>query len=206
MPCRKCDLKQPICENCVKGKFVCGGYQRDIIVVEVSTDGRGQYKPPQRMEVQRQDQLYEVSISDVRSRDLNRTIFEIEVFEAFWAIYLPKDVLLGPVVRFPNAPNAVERWARWTQSLTATSDTVRCALLALTVAKLGRARQDQAMVRQGLELYGKSLSQVVGELKTPSRVDRAEMIATCRLLALYEVLSLRKSYTFRGLTFTSLSL
>lgn len=157
-----------------------------MIVVQVDTDGKGSYKPP-APEEQHQLSTYEASLADIRSRNLNRSTVEIDCFHAFWELYLPKSVSRGcPTKNIKN--NVVQRWAEWIQGMTPKSDILRCALLALSVSKVGRSRQDQVMIQRGMELYGQSLSRFAGELKRASKYDDLELIATCRLFALYEVI------------------
>lgn len=185
----QCDLGQPICGNCKSGKFVCGGYQRDIIVVQADTAGKGQYKR-QLLEKRRQAPLRAPSLTDVRSKDLNRSAFEIHCFNAFWSLYLPRVVLsecpTKPSIAF-NAAGNWARWARWTQDMVPNCEHMRCALLAVSASRVGQSRHDPTMIHHGMKLYGKAISQVAGQLKDLPRLRQTEVIATCRLLALYEV-------------------
>ncbi|KAF2798109.1 hypothetical protein K505DRAFT_371984 [Melanomma pulvis-pyrius CBS 109.77] len=184
---KKCDLKQPTCDVCAKGKLLCGGYQREMIVVQVE-GGKGVYKP-QAIEIKRQAPLRMPSIADMRTRDLNRAALETKCFTTFWDLYIPKDKDIGKWGLDANRTNALARLPAYTSRNVSSSDKLRCALLALSISKIGRANQDRAMIERGMELYGKSLSQVTSQLRRQAGFDSMEMLVTCRLLALYEQLN-----------------
>ena len=67
---------------------------------------------------------------------------------------------------------------------------IKNAMQAVSVSSIGWWRKDPVMTRRGIELYVKSLAQVSIALKRPKNPDTVEVMATCRLLALYEVRSL----------------
>ncbi|KAF2261723.1 hypothetical protein CC78DRAFT_499687, partial [Lojkania enalia] len=189
----QCDLQEPTCGNCIKGKFVCGGYRRDMIVVQLGPEGKKvQYRAP---EVSSRHGIMSSVLSpiDFRLRDLNRSALEIEYFDAFWDIYLPKPFLKARMHDFQGIKIPLVRWARWTQDRSAQNDTLRCALLALCISKVGWWKRDQSMKRRGIELYGRSLLRVAAALRNLERIDRTQLVATCRLLVLYEQLNDTKS-------------
>lgn len=79
-----------------------------MILVQVDPDGKGQYKP-QHTADQPQATIREVSPADIRLRDLNRTAFEIECFNAFWGIYLPKDMVIYYLAKLKNGAYSWKR-------------------------------------------------------------------------------------------------
>ncbi|KAF2183035.1 hypothetical protein K469DRAFT_668537 [Zopfia rhizophila CBS 207.26] len=184
----QCDLQQPTCGNCLKGKFVCGGYRRDMIVVQVDPKSRtGKYKP-MKAETCRGDIVRAISPADARFRDLNRTALEVKCFDTFWALYLPKTLRNNSISDDLTA--FVVNWAELAQALTSGNDILRCALLALSVSKVGQLNNDRAMIQRGMELYGKTLSRVGSALRNLATLNKMEVLTTCTLLALYEVGSL----------------
>jgi hypothetical protein len=182
----QCDLKKPTCDACAKGKLVCGGYQREMIVIQVEA-GKGAYKP-QTKEVKRQVPIRLASMSDIRIRDLNRTAPETHCFTAFWKLYGSKDEPIGNWGPETKIHKTATRLMQYTYQHVPDSDKLRCALLALSVSKLGRANKDQALIKRGMELYGKAVAKVAFEIKHRPAFDKMEMLVTCRLLALYEVI------------------
>ena len=78
---RKCDLQRPLCGNCTRGNFVCGGYGRDMIMIQVDKHGKGTYQVQQPQETKSQS-IKQVAVipsfADVRCKDLNRTTSELE--------------------------------------------------------------------------------------------------------------------------------
>jgi len=182
----QCDLTKPTCDVCAKGKFVCGGYQREMIVVQVEA-GKGAYKP-QTKEVKRQVPIQIASVADVRIRSLNRTALETKCFTAFWELYGSKNEPIGKWGPETKIHKTATSLIQYIAQHVPDSDKLRCALLALSVSKLGQANKDQAMMKRGMELYGKALTKVAFELNHQAAFDKMEMLVTCRLLALYEVI------------------
>jgi hypothetical protein len=157
-----------------------------MIVVQVEA-GKGAYKP-QTKEFKRQVSMQLASVTDARIRDLNRTAFETKCFTAFWELYGSKDEPMGKWGPETKIHKTATRLMQYTAQHVPDSDKLRCALLALSVSKLGRANEDQALIKRGMELYGKALTKVAFELNHQAAFDKMEMLVTCRLLALYEVI------------------
>ncbi|KAH7135693.1 hypothetical protein B0J11DRAFT_167077 [Dendryphion nanum] len=187
---KRCDLQQPTCANCIRGRFVCGGYQREVIIVHVGIPGQGQsgrYRSRNPRPPRQSSQLVvptTPSAADHRIKDLNRTALELGLFTAFWDLYYPKGTEKNVPTEVPIRDTI--RWGHSIQSMIPGSSLTRSALLALTVSELGQSKQDENMVHRGMELYGTSLARLACELKTPSKITHTELAATCRLLALYE--------------------
>lgn len=160
-----------------------------MIVIQIDdASGKGTYRqrasnPPEKSPPQRA-----ASPVDVRLRDLNRTALELECFDAFWDLYLPKSDIIGGREWFPTSgTESVIKWAEYTNHYTPVSDVLRAALLALSTSKVGRARQNKLLVQRGIELYGQALSLLGRELRKPGSMKHFGVLNSCRLLALYEV-------------------
>lgn len=157
-----------------------------MIVVQVEA-GKGVYKA-QTKELKRQVPIQLASVADVRTRDLNRAALETKCFTAFWELFGAKDEPIGKWGPETKIYKTATRLMHYTAQHVPGSDKLRCALLALSVSKLGRANKDQAMIKRGMELYGKALNKVAFEIKHQVAFNKMEMLVTCRLLALYEVI------------------
>lgn len=120
---------------------------------------------------------------DAITCELNLKANHTQLFEAFWALYLPQPSMVG----FAATPDPADRWARLTQGMATDSNMIRDALLALSTYKLGSTNNDAALVQRGMLLYGESLSRIARQLERPSKMNHLELLSTCRLLALYEV-------------------
>lgn len=108
----KCDLQRPICGNCIRGKFVCAGYEKDMIMIHVDGKGKGSYQPPpQESSLQRSRTCSRSpSLADIRSRDMNRTAFELECLEAYRNLYAPHVIVHGQVAGVENIPAYLTEW------------------------------------------------------------------------------------------------
>lgn len=163
--------------------MVRGNSGKDIVVIE-NDDGPDKVGyVPSKADGHHVVAIHPCCLDDVSTRDLNLRAKDIQLFDAFWTIYLPRPSLVG----FLAGPDPVERWARLTQDMTPDSNMIRCALLALSTYKLGLSKNDTTLVQQGMLLYGKSLSHVARHLERLLKMDHLELLWTCRLLALYEV-------------------
>ncbi|KAF2114531.1 hypothetical protein BDV96DRAFT_100562 [Lophiotrema nucula] len=192
---KKCDLQEPICGNCTKGKFVCGGYQRDLIVVQVGPEGKqGSYRT-HKFETSQMTTIPVITPLDTRLKILNQSAFEIECSDAFWDTYLPRSGRKELFACYSDPDRVMYRWATWTQTKSTQSRTLKNAMLAVSATNIAWWKNDPIMTRRGMELYGKSLAQMAAALKNPKNTNTLEMIATCRLLALYETLSSAESST-----------
>ncbi|PSN67968.1 hypothetical protein BS50DRAFT_620404 [Corynespora cassiicola Philippines] len=182
---KKCDLQVPECGNCLKVQRECGGYERSMIVIHVGSDGKGQYKP-QASKSRRVPQIgkVEISLADFRMKDLQRSAFELACLETFWVLYLPKPACLSQVQG--STSDSLKTWVTHTNHYLPQSDALRCAMLAIGASKVGEAKGDRSLVERGIELYGSALMQLASQLQTKDYSKRFGLLATCRLLALYE--------------------
>ncbi|KAJ4304549.1 hypothetical protein N0V90_000075 [Kalmusia sp. IMI 367209] len=161
-----------------------------MIVVQVDDAGKGTYRPATERSPpipQKSSPRHEVSSTATLSNDLIRTSLELQYFDIFWSLYLPKSVTVTSDRVTPVRREA--KWAEYTSYTVPQSEVLRCALLALSTSKVGRDRQDKYLLRRGIELYGKALSLLAKELKTPGNVKPFGVLNSCRLLALYEQLN-----------------
>jgi hypothetical protein len=185
-------LQVPTCGNCAKRNLICGGYAREMLIVHVDNSGKGTYKlQKSACRVPPRDRAETVCFpADIRVRNLNRTANESLALNAFWDLYLPRPCVTTVKETFPFTSGSIHRWASYTTHYAPQSEIVRCALLALSTAQLGRTRKDNYLMQRGFELYGQALSQIGNTLKAPNGRKDFGVINSCRLLALFEVRSL----------------
>jgi hypothetical protein len=66
-------------------------------------------------------------------------------------------------------------------------DALKTAVLALSSAVVGQARDDQWMIEQGKKLYGRSLLEMNEALRDPVRSQSDALLAVPRVMGLFEV-------------------
>lgn len=118
-----------------------------------------------------------MALFDVRSRSLNRGALEHGLLDEFWKLWVPK------LERDRHASD----WLDIAGSLAPQSEMFRRALLAMTMSKVGQFQKDRTMIKDGMELYGAALRKVVVALKRPEQARRLDVLATCKVLMLYQV-------------------
>ncbi|KAL9037669.1 MAG: hypothetical protein Q9214_005599 [Letrouitia sp. 1 TL-2023] len=64
---------------------------------------------------------------------------------------------------------------------------LRPALLALCLARIGESNKDSSLTQEGVKRYGRALHQTQIALRNPRRIQSDELIAACKLLAIYEM-------------------
>jgi len=196
----KCDESRPACGNCVKYGAECPGYGRDMKFVAGKHAVR-QRRP--KAESDRQDSRPKTagpsgapsrsplvvpvilppppiltSVKESRSQFICSMIERIKLHQAaemvvFDAWFLEIPALLGVKV---------------------TLDSAACALL---LQLMGKASNDQNMIRNSRELYAKSLDALQVALAHPREWRRSETLGAAMLLCIFEVG--RRIYSGRGL-------
>jgi len=166
-----------------------------MLIVHVDSSGKGTYKPqtlvsePTLPPKEHYQASNFCSPTDFRIRDLNRTSLEFLNINTFWDTYLPSPRMATGEKCFPFTSGAVSRWAGYTTHYLPQTETVRCALLALSTAHLGKAQGNVYLLQRGFELYGHALTQVGNALMAPNGRKNFCLLNSCRLLALFEVCS-----------------
>lgn len=86
-------------------------------------------------------------------------------------------------------------WA-WTASRT-TAPATRQALLALSLAMVGKQENDPGMLVQAAKLYGRALKEAAADLESPAKGTSDGTLATVTMMRLYEVRSFRLPESIR---------
>jgi hypothetical protein len=84
-------------------------------------------------------------------------------------------------------PPSCDHWLHGVAGVLHSSETLRISMRALGLSRLGFSVNDQAMLRSGLEAYGKALGHVRDELQKPTSQIGDGTIAAIRVLALFQV-------------------
>ncbi|KAL0261775.1 hypothetical protein SLS55_003207 [Diplodia seriata] len=185
--CRKrkkgCDLQRPGCGQCLRSGLECGGYDRQRIFINHTTPPSSALTvaaPPAR----RSSAAPPVVPFDILLPDaLTRTAFELKSLGLFWEAYLPKSMSFTP----KNIQLTTGSWLGILDSIYHRETTLKYALLAISLATIGRQRGDFWMVSQGYDSHGRALREMAYALQTTERAQTDELIAASKLLGLFEV-------------------
>ncbi|KAL1622150.1 hypothetical protein SLS54_005217 [Diplodia seriata] len=186
--CRKrkkgCDLQRPGCGQCQRSGLECGGYDRQRIFINHTTapsSALAVAAPPAR----RSSAAPPVVPFDILLPDaLTRTAFELKSLGLFWDAYLPKSMSFAP----KNTQLTTGSWLGIVDSIYHRETTLKYALLAISLATVGRQRGDFWMVSQGYASHGRALREMAYALQTTERAQTDELIAASKLLGLFEIL------------------
>jgi hypothetical protein len=122
---------------------------------------------------------------------LARSAYENRYIGIFWTTYLPN----GQVPSANELQSTLLRWTNTIQVLYQTNSTLKKAFLALCLASSGRLEGQEWMCKYGLRLYNSALHDMAMALKRPPNTKLDSILATAKLLGLYEVrLRNRKSH------------
>ncbi|KAH7402290.1 hypothetical protein DE146DRAFT_461672 [Phaeosphaeria sp. MPI-PUGE-AT-0046c] len=166
---KKCDLGRPLCGNCTKGAFVCGGYEKPIVMVHADEQGRGSYH--QQMQrtsgsLIRRPSHY-AALLDIRYKKLNRTTSELVWSQGWGRGMTPIPPIDGRRLSTDTEPVVFGEW--WTDVYEAAlkSELLRCSLLSASGYLRGNTLQDYTLRNRGLELYHEAIRLMTRALASP---------------------------------------
>jgi hypothetical protein len=117
-----------MCGNCKRADLKCGGYEKDMIVVQVDKNGKGTYGLLQQSQCATyrgaQAITRAISPADFKNRDLNRTALELECFESMRHLLAPSVPLKGHMHPI-KVPSYLSEWWMQLYQLAPQSDLVR---------------------------------------------------------------------------------
>ncbi|KAF2817594.1 uncharacterized protein BDZ99DRAFT_19666 [Mytilinidion resinicola] len=186
-----CDLQRPQCGQCIRSKVMCGGYNRDLTIIQHNPSipvPRSRTDLSRRTAAKpRPDQtalhLRAVSSFEPLPQNLGCSAFETKTFELFWTDFLPRDHRCS--TQHYGIP-AVTQWAKAIEKYSPGCEVLRSAFRAVSTSRIGLTSGNAAMTQQAIELYGRALAQVNRALRDPQQVGRVELVASCKLLAMFE--------------------
>lgn len=112
---------------------------------------------------------------------LARTAFSAKIMEAVFDMFPAYEDVGGSM-------RSINQFAGILATLSRREEALRQTILAIGLVTLGKGSNDQTVVRQGQALYGKAMQEVGVALHSPQRQKSEALLATARLLGLYEIL------------------
>ncbi|KAK4223214.1 Sterigmatocystin biosynthesis regulatory protein [Podospora fimiseda] len=203
LTCRKrrkgCDLEKPACSQCKKAGIECGGYDTPrVFVVSTPTTRRAGYRStPQGAAVSSWQRgggasgssNTQVTVANTltNTRLLGRPEAERRCIDLFWEGYFPT----GKPIPAPFSKSYTCSWTGTAQKLYAQDDSLRFALWANALLMTGRREGTEWMLREGSKMYGKALAGLRKSLESPQGAKRDAVIATVKLVSMFEAFSRR---------------
>jgi hypothetical protein len=198
---RKCDGGRPNCENCIKSKRVCTGYHRShafVLTKDVAL-GPSETLSPEDTEsglvlISRWNTNHAKPTTPVaRKTRAPRSPPNTALIQPLFSPSLQREQLFN---RFITHHSAVtdQQWAprerHWLleiQNLPTWTPSLRHAVVAASMARLGHHDGDVDCVRNSLSFYTKSLGELRKAIVTPAAYSNDQHLATLLLLLQYEV-------------------
>ncbi|KAG9234937.1 hypothetical protein BJ875DRAFT_287963 [Amylocarpus encephaloides] len=211
-----CSLEEPECKICIKSKRICGGYSRDRVFILDHRTKFSVEKSPKETIASSEEQSVAKSktvkyphkktiVPAKQPRIVESTVSTNSAYDAIWifttpstrAVYREKILeeflyiaILDPTNSIGDMQGDTEHnagnWLRMLPSIPGFTVALEASILAVCVAKLGRANNDSNLVRESLKFYVQGLYQLQIALWTPSLMHREETVAACMALVLYE--------------------
>ncbi|KAF2502567.1 hypothetical protein BU16DRAFT_13443 [Lophium mytilinum] len=186
-----CDLQRPSCGQCIRSNLICGGYNRDLTIIQHDPSVP---VPRSRTDLSRRTtarpksdqtamQLRVASSFEPLPQNLGCSAFEAKTFELFWNEFLPEAHKCS--TQNYGIP-AVSQWVEAVEKHSSSCDVLRFALRAVSTSRIGSTTGNAAMMQQGIEFYGIALAQLNRALRDPQQARRVELLASCKLLAMFE--------------------
>ncbi|KAF1927248.1 uncharacterized protein M421DRAFT_422097 [Didymella exigua CBS 183.55] len=186
--CRKrkkgCDLQRPACGQCLERKIKCGGYDLDRVFI---TSKYEPLSPPASVRVvQRRDptlDLVAITASTYHAipPSLAQTAFSMKSMEAVFGLF-PAHQDAGGALQLVN------QFSKLLATLSVREEALRQTIFAVGLVTLGKGSNNQVVLRRGRMLYGKALQELRMSLQNPNRRAIEALLATTRLMGLYEIL------------------
>lgn len=204
-----CSLEKPECRTCLKSSRVCTGYQRErIFLLDQRTEGKGPkcYRKPVN------------HTAAVVTEHKRKTIPLKKQFEKTVHPIIPEEItpvarILTPSLRsvyreqilsdlvelsIPDSYQIIENqrasesqpgsWFAMLPSLPDMTSALETALFAISIAKLGRIKQDPGLIHESLKFYTGGLIELQKALWSPRLMYRDETVAASMALVLYEAM------------------
>ncbi|PTU23858.1 hypothetical protein P175DRAFT_0527312 [Aspergillus ochraceoroseus IBT 24754] len=187
---KRCDLQKPRCGPCRKACIECGGYYRPRIFInntvqnpdtKVRTMGAScELRHDTFGKKAGRNPIAAESVALLPS--LARSAYQTKYLDLFWNLYLPNGVALSPEVTQPTLGG----WIGTIQEIYSTEEVLRKALLAMSLAAVGKHDGSQFLKEEGMELYAGALQGMAVALKNPKRALSDGMLTAIRIFSLYE--------------------
>jgi hypothetical protein len=164
--------------------IVCGGYDLDRVFITskyASSSPPVKTAPVVRQELTMDLVTVTASTPYTMPASLERSAFSAKSMEAVFDLF-PQYQDAGGSMRLIN------RFSSILSSLSMQEEALRQTVLAFGLVSLGKDSNNQVVIRQGRLLYSKALQEMGMALQSPKRRRSEAMLATTRLLAIFEML------------------
>lgn len=181
-------MERPACSQCRKAGVACTGYdaQRVFVVSTPSSQQKGYTAPVTRARTEtpsqhtRRDQA---SFAATNLRLLARPEDERRCIDLFWEAYFPS----GRPIPTSAFRSYTCTWTETARKSYKEDDSLRYALWANCLLLTGRRHGTVWMLREGSKLYGQALTYLRRSLQRAHGARKDELIATVKLLSMFEV-------------------
>jgi hypothetical protein len=177
----------------------CGGYEQQRIFVNTTAEGQKpqpdgdanglKSSPPKKAKFSQCGHFTPENI--LLPDSLCRSANESQCLGLFWDAYLPN----GRTFSSESCLYSVGGWITVTTSLHSRNEVLKAALMAHGICMGGIKQENPQMLGDGRRLYCETLGHMARTLHKWSNTDVVSLIATSRLLTLFEV-----SHTFRSMS------
>lgn len=194
----RCSQETPHCLNCTRTGRSCEGYERYPVFINRTARGVQKRNPleetkPGPSTSRPTDDVADntttgpvpptgtaSSVIPIPSGPSTQTIWSTGFVSWFWEHYSPAH---SPV----NASLGGPAWLYYVMNIPHPTAVLRHSLLALSVVRFGREREDEALINKGRSTYGMALNRLQKAIYDPLAVSHEETLAATRALILYEV-------------------
>ncbi|CAG9987313.1 unnamed protein product [Clonostachys byssicola] len=189
----KCDLQRPSCGQCLRRQVACGGYERQLIFVnntsqEVPTStfrlGNKAYSSADRGS-ERTLTRPPPSPQTIHQHAFVSRASEERMVGWFWTTYLPS----GRSASSESAPFSLYGWSTVIQDLYDRNKMVRAGVLASVLGRMAVVENNPTIRRKSHELYGWTLLSLARILQEPSKHPCYLILSALKLLGFYELMS-----------------
>ncbi|VUC26334.1 unnamed protein product, partial [Clonostachys rosea] len=182
-----CDMKRPSCGQCRRSGAACPGYQKEFIFLNSTTqegqDGSVSLEKESYSAGKGVKSLGTVVAADrtipvVLHETLERSAYENNVIDEFWASYLPN----GRAPSREVMKYSTYGWTSVAQNSHTENPIIRVALLSSALGMIGRQRNNEEVFRQSRTAYGQTLLAVEKSLRDPGKHEVHVIQTALRLL------------------------
>lgn len=177
----QCDHQRPSCGQCRRAGLNCQGYpESDAIFVNHTAASGSSRSPAYSASLSRRSSSPRIVLPGT----LAKTAFEDHYIGIFWSEFLPNGR------RFTEAQSRSCTGAQYqiAEELYSSNETLRTALRALSMAAVGRSRNNATLIDAGVRMYGQALCNLTYMLQHV-RLDESDgALMACKLLELFEAI------------------
>ncbi|CAH0036422.1 unnamed protein product [Clonostachys rhizophaga] len=189
----KCDLQRPSCGQCQRRQVTCGGYERQLIFVNNTSQevpsstfrlGNKAYSTADRGS-ERTLTRAPPSPQTIHQHAFVSRASEERMVGWFWSTYLPN----GRSASSESAQFSLYGWTTLIRDMYDKNNMVRAAVLASVLGRMAGVEDSPTIRRKSHELYGWTLLSLARILQEPSKHPCYLILSALKLLGFYELWS-----------------